>query len=182
MTDDLPDRREAAENAHSIACYEVRIPEWDYYTKDDTEDQLGMSWTDMADLYPNDAANVSKVMRAVEALRDADYIATLENIDGRMTIRVKVTLNALEGMQSDLSDKEQEVLEEIREGDVEATNGGYFISDETDRLVAEGLVDKGMVVRFTNPAGVTPKYAPVDSDRWSDDRLERMNERQERRV
>lgn len=71
----------------------------------------------------------------------------------------------------------REVLEAIEEGDEASTNGGHYVSGD-DREVAEQLVEQGMVVRFQNPAGVSPLYAPVDSDNYSDDRLERMRERQ----
>lgn len=71
----------------------------------------------------------------------------------------------------------ESLLDEIRRGDAESTNGGHYVGpdrrDEADRLVAEG-----QVVRMQNPAGVSPVYVPMDSPHYNDDRLERMRERQ----
>lgn len=77
-----------------------------------------------------------------------------------------------------MKDKHQEILEEIREGDAKSTNGGHYVSLE-DRDIAEQLVGLGKVVRMENPAGATPVYVPVDSDHFSDDRLQQMSERQD---
>lgn len=69
------------------------------------------------------------------------------------------------------------LLGEIRRGDREATNGGHYVGPDR-RDEAERLVDEGKVVRLRNPAGVSPIYVPMDSDHYSDERLERLRERQ----
>lgn len=74
-------------------------------------------------------------------------------------------------------ERHRETLEEIEEGDADSINGGHYIEAER-REIAENLVEAGEVVRMRNPAGVSPKYVPVDSDHYSDDRLARMSERQ----
>jgi len=73
--------------------------------------------------------------------------------------------------------EKQSLFIEIKNGDDESVNGGYYVGPDR-RNIAEQLVDDGRVVRFQNPAGVTPLYVPMDSDNYSEDRLERMKERQ----
>lgn len=70
-----------------------------------------------------------------------------------------------------------DLLNEIRRRDEESLNGGHYVEpdrwDEAERLVADGEV-----VRMKNPAGATPLYVPMGSPHYSDERMERMRDRQ----
>lgn len=69
------------------------------------------------------------------------------------------------------------LLDEVKKGDREATNGGYYVGPDR-RDEAENLVEEGKVVRLLNPAGVSPKYVPMGSEHYSDERLERLRKKQ----
>lgn len=75
-----------------------------------------------------------------------------------------------------MTDKDK-LLTDIREGDRNSLNGGHYVVPDR-RDTAEELVEEGKVVRTTNPAGVTPVYVPMDSDHFSRERLERLQEKQ----
>jgi hypothetical protein len=81
----------------------------------------------------------------------------------------------LEGLE--LSDEEREVFNEIRYADETSVNGGHYVESEK-RDHAEELVERGLVVRLKNPAGVSPIYVPMDSEHYSEDRLQRLREKQ----
>lgn len=70
----------------------------------------------------------------------------------------------------------ERLLAEIKQADDNRSGGYYVHSDLRDK--AEELVDEGEVVRLENPAGQSPLYYPKDTNNLTDERVEKLTERQ----
>jgi len=92
----------------------------------------------------------------------------------------KVKDRILDRYRTDADDEAHtltELLETIQTTDDDSLNGGCYIEPH-HREKAEELVTAGKVVRLQRATGRSPLYVPMDSDQYSQERLETLQDRQ----
>lgn len=96
-------REQAQSEVHKLGFCEVEFCGFDKYTREDTDDLLGKTWTNIATIHVSDVARVSDVQDALDALSEAGYIPVLDTTDeNRVVIEVSITHDVFERLQAEI--------------------------------------------------------------------------------
>lgn len=86
-----PEREAAQAEARSVFEEYADVQWVDTLTRDEADDALGYSWSNISDIYPAGYASRRAIENAIEALKDEDYYASIDLDDGTVVVRVSIS-------------------------------------------------------------------------------------------
>jgi hypothetical protein len=84
-------RTGAQDEARTIVEDYIDVQWSDELTRDEAEDALGYSWSNISDIYPAGYASRRGIENAAEGLRDAGFYVSIDLDDGTIVLRVSTS-------------------------------------------------------------------------------------------
>lgn len=91
MSDTNQIRADAHEEIETIANKTASIDRIVTYTRNEAEDKLGLSWTNLANIYFTDDETIGTVHALKDTLDNKDYLVTVDEEDGETCLVVQMT-------------------------------------------------------------------------------------------
>jgi hypothetical protein len=83
-------RQTAQEEIEELANKHISVKRITHFTRDEADDKLGKTWTNLSDIYLEDDTNISNTHDLQDELQEREYIAVIGDQDGACLI-VQVT-------------------------------------------------------------------------------------------
>lgn len=87
-------RVRAQEEIEQIAHNLTSVSEITHHTKQDTEETIGLSWTNISDIYFSDTEQVSSINELKESLKNKYYLALISQKHNEPCLEVEFTREA----------------------------------------------------------------------------------------
>lgn len=89
---DMDDVRAAQQSEiHEVCMDHIQVTGFDRYTRDDVDDKLGKTWTNLATVYVSNKSSLSDLSKCICILRNMEYIVNVNHQAGGIQLEVKLT-------------------------------------------------------------------------------------------
>lgn len=90
-------RQKEQEEIDTIVNEHMNISNVIHHTMEDIEETIGFTWTNLAHIYFEDDATIQTVYMVRDELKEAGYLAVIEEEDGsQISINVETTMDTFE--------------------------------------------------------------------------------------